>query len=82
MVRRAARDLGLDLARSYCVGDSAVDLQLAVATGTRGVLVLTGYGRRTAGALDGRTPVAHVATNFRAAAEWIIDDARQRPRRR
>jgi len=80
LVRRAARDLGLDLARSYCVGDALVDLGLAAATGTRAVLVLTGHGRRTARALDGRVRVAHVATNFRAAAEWIIDDARRRRR--
>lgn len=82
MVRRAARELDLDLARSYCVGDGPGDLALAAAVGSRAVLVLTGHGRRTADALDGHTPVAHVAANFRAAAEWIIDDARRAPRRR
>ncbi len=82
LVRRAARDLGLDLGRSYCVGDGAVDLGLAAATGTRGVLVLTGHGRATRRALDGRLPVAHVAANFRAAAKWIIDDAERSARRR
>ena len=84
LVRRAARDLDLDLARSYCVGDGAVDLGLAAATGMRGVLVLTGHGRATRRALDdGRLPAAHVAANFRAAAKWIIDDAeRSAPRRR
>jgi histidinol-phosphate phosphatase family protein len=82
LVERATRDLGLDLTRSYCVGDSATDLGLATATGTRAVLVLTGYGRRTLAALDPAAPPAHVAANFRGAAEWIIDDARRRPRRR
>ena len=82
MVERAARELGLDLARSYCVGDSASDLGLAAATGTRAVLVLTGHGRRTAAALDPHRTPAHVAVNFRAAAEWIIDDARHRSRQR
>lgn len=81
LVRRAARALGLDLARSYCVGDSTVDLGLAAAAGTCGVLVLTGYGRRTARALDGTVPVAHVAANFRAAAKWIISDAGRPPPR-
>jgi D-glycero-D-manno-heptose 1,7-bisphosphate phosphatase len=76
MVVRAARELGLDLARSYCVGDGAVDLGLAAATRTRAVLVRTGHGRATEAARDPRLPVAHVAANFRAAAEWIIDDAR------
>ena len=82
LVRRAVRELDLDLARSYCVGDSPVDLALALATGARGVLVLTGHGRRTAATLAPGTPVAHVAANFRAAAEWIIDDARRKPRPR
>jgi D-glycero-D-manno-heptose 1,7-bisphosphate phosphatase len=90
MVERAARDLGLDLRRSYCVGDSPADLGLAAATQLRAVLVRTGHGRRTEATLDdGRRP-DHVAANFRAAAEWIIDDARgapaqprrRRPRRR
>jgi histidinol-phosphate phosphatase family protein len=76
LARRAARDLGLDLARSYCVGDSDADLGLAAATGCRAVLVLTGHGRRTRAAYAGAPPAAHVAVNFRAAARWIIGDAR------
>jgi D-glycero-D-manno-heptose 1,7-bisphosphate phosphatase len=76
MVERAARELGLDLGRSYCIGDSAADLGLAAATRLRAVLVRTGYGRQTEAALDDALRPAHVAANFRAAAEWIIDDAR------
>jgi D-glycero-D-manno-heptose 1,7-bisphosphate phosphatase len=82
LVTRATRDLDLDLARSYVVGDSSVDLGLARAAHLPAVLVRTGYGRHTAATLDPRTAVAHVAANFRAAADWIIDDARSRPRRR
>lgn len=81
LVRRATRELGLDLGRSYCVGDGPADLGLAAATGTRGVLVLSGHGRRTARALAPDLRPAHVAVNFRAAAEWIIDDAQRRPPR-
>ncbi len=82
LVRRAARELGIDLARSYCIGDGAVDLGLAAAAGVRGVLVLTGHGRATRRALDASLPVVHVAANFRAAAKWIIDDAERSARRR
>jgi D-glycero-D-manno-heptose 1,7-bisphosphate phosphatase len=82
LVRRAARELALDLARSYCVGDGAVDLGLAAAVGARGVLVLTGHGRATRRSLDARLPVAYVAANFRAAAKWIIDDAERSARHR
>jgi D-glycero-D-manno-heptose 1,7-bisphosphate phosphatase len=82
MVRQAARDLALDLRRSYCVGDGAVDLGLAAAVRVPGVLVLTGHGRATRQALDPRLPVAHVARNFRAAAKWIIDDTVRSARHR
>jgi D-glycero-D-manno-heptose 1,7-bisphosphate phosphatase len=44
LVRRAAADLGIDLARSYVVGDRQGDLQLAWNVGARGVLVKSGYG--------------------------------------
>jgi len=75
LVQRAVREIGLDLRRSYCVGDGPADLALAMATGTRAVLVLTGHGRRTALAARAGVAPAHVASNFRAAANWIIDDA-------
>lgn len=45
MPRRAARDLGLDLRRSFVVGDQARDVELARAVGATGLLVLTGSGR-------------------------------------
>ncbi len=85
LVRRAVRELGLDLQASYVVGDSAADLGLAATVGARGVLVLTGHGRRTARALDPEGQglrADRIVTSFRTAAEWIIDDARQRFRRR
>jgi D-glycero-D-manno-heptose 1,7-bisphosphate phosphatase len=44
LLRRAAADLGIDLGRSYVVGDRFLDLELAWAVGGRGVLVRTGYG--------------------------------------
>jgi histidinol phosphatase-like enzyme len=34
MIVRAVRELGLDLARSYLIGDGAVDLELAATTRT------------------------------------------------
>ncbi len=45
MIRRAAREHGIDLARSYVIGDSRVDLEAGAAAGVPGVLVLSGYGR-------------------------------------
>jgi D-glycero-D-manno-heptose 1,7-bisphosphate phosphatase len=42
--QRAERDLGLDLRRSWFVGDRLSDLLPARALGGRGLLVLTGHG--------------------------------------
>ena len=44
MVEQAARDLGLDIDRSFVVGDKWLDVELATNAGARGILVRTGYG--------------------------------------
>ncbi len=44
MLRRAAVDLGLDLARSWMVGDKEIDLRAGRSAGCRAALVRTGYG--------------------------------------
>jgi D-glycero-D-manno-heptose 1,7-bisphosphate phosphatase len=45
LLTRAASDLGIDLARSWVVGDRQGDLQVAWAVGARAAMVKTGYGR-------------------------------------
>lgn len=44
MVRAAERDLGVDVSRSYMVGDKHSDITFAHSLGMKGVLVKTGYG--------------------------------------
>lgn len=44
MLEQAARDHGIDLSRSWMVGDKLVDVEAALAAGCRPVLVRTGYG--------------------------------------
>lgn len=44
MILDAARDLGLDPARSWMVGDKWIDVQLGERVGARGILVRTGWG--------------------------------------
>lgn len=45
LLARAAAERGLDLRRSFVVGDKEADLALARAAGATGLLVRTGYGR-------------------------------------
>lgn len=47
MIEQAARDLALDVGRSFVVGDKWLDVGLAVNAGARGILVRTGYGANT-----------------------------------
>lgn len=72
LIDRAARDLNLDPARSFVVGDKWGDVGLARAVGARAVLVRTGTGaiaeRRPR---DGLTADA-VVDNLAAAASWIL----------
>ncbi len=44
MLLRAARELNLDLSRSWLIGDALTDLQAGEAAGVRPLLVLTGRG--------------------------------------
>jgi len=58
MILRAARDLGIDLAASVMIGDSAKDVIAGKRAGCATVLVLTGGGRDALEALtrEGKTP--------------------------
>lgn len=48
LVERAARDLEIDLSRSWMIGDKPADIELARNAGMRSVLVMTGYGAASA----------------------------------
>jgi D-glycero-D-manno-heptose 1,7-bisphosphate phosphatase len=44
MAEQAARELGIDLTRSWVIGDKWLDVQLGHRIGGRGILVRTGWG--------------------------------------
>jgi D-glycero-D-manno-heptose 1,7-bisphosphate phosphatase len=76
LMEQAARDLDLDLRRSYLVGDRYTDIQTAANAGVKGILVLTGYGRGEYQYLRDAQPVqpVHVAPDLEAAVQWILAD--------
>lgn len=79
LAEQAAREHGLDLLRSYVVGDRRTDLEMARRIGAKGILVLTGYGRGEwewhgkGGALS----LDFLAEDLLAAARWILKDVSQ-----
>lgn len=78
MLLAAARDLGLDLERSYVVGDAERDLAAGAAVGARGILVATGKGKAEFERMTraGCAPVRFVP-DVLAAAEAIAAGAVQ-----
>ena len=68
-LRQAARCHGLDLDRSFVIGDHPHDVELARNAGATGVYVLAGHGLRHRGELRGDDVVTD---NIVAAADWIL----------
>ncbi|MBU0755532.1 MAG: HAD family hydrolase, partial [Planctomycetes bacterium] len=48
LLLKAAEAMGLDLSRSFMIGDKRSDLEAGLRAGCRSILVMTGYGPRTA----------------------------------
>lgn len=75
LLRRAAKDLDLDLERSFVVGDRWHDLAAGQAVGARGVLVRTGLGHKEEAApeaLRQGSGQAVIVDNLMDAAVWIL----------
>lgn len=69
MLLQAARELGIDLSRSWMIGDKLVDVQAGLAAGCRTILVRTGYGRQEASGAPADLPVCD---DLAAAVELIL----------
>ena len=67
MLRRAAEEHGLDLARSWMVGDKAIDVEAGHRAGCRACLVRTGYGE-----VEGAEAADLVAADLAEAVDRIL----------
>ena len=72
LVDRAARDLGIDPAKSFTVGDRWLDVAVARRVGARGILVRTGYGVSEESRPQDGLAADAVVDNLIAATSWIL----------
>jgi D-glycero-D-manno-heptose 1,7-bisphosphate phosphatase len=72
LLDRAARDLVIDLSRSFMVGDKWLDVGAARGAGARAILVRTGLGaaQEERGSADLTADV--IVDNLAAAVSWIL----------
>lgn len=80
MILNSAKDLNIDLSKSYFVGDSASDVQAGISAGVKTVLVKTGYGNAGISILQKVNIFpSFVAENLTEACKFIINDSRGVP---
>jgi len=72
LVDKAVAELGIDVARSFVVGDRWLDVALGRNAGARSVLVRTGYGAEEELAPPGDLSADVVVDDLGQAVEWIL----------
>jgi D-glycero-D-manno-heptose 1,7-bisphosphate phosphatase len=80
LLEQAAEDLGLDLKKSFMVGDRWSDLKCGAAVGASPVLVLTGYGRGDYTYIGPQQDIQPdmVAKDLNSAVDWIVQELTSR----
>jgi D-glycero-D-manno-heptose 1,7-bisphosphate phosphatase len=75
LVFRAAKDMQLDLSRSYFVGDAPGDIECGINAGLKTILVKTGYGQDSFYILKNENKIpTFVADDILQAAQYIYKD--------
>ncbi|MDD5382045.1 MAG: D-glycero-beta-D-manno-heptose 1,7-bisphosphate 7-phosphatase [Candidatus Margulisbacteria bacterium] len=70
LIKRAARDLKIDLARSYMVGDKATDIEAGKRAEIKTVFVMSGRGREEK--QNFKEKPDHITNNLLEAVDWIL----------
>jgi D-glycero-D-manno-heptose 1,7-bisphosphate phosphatase len=76
LLQQAARELDLDLTRSWMVGDWWRDVEAGVAAGTRTILIRTGRAPEHRPAPPAAPAVDAILDNLMEAVDWILRSSR------
>ncbi len=74
LLLKAAADLGIDLGRSYMIGDMPKDVEAGQRAGAKGILVRTGYGKAVDMEL---TRPDYIGPDILGAVKWLMADRRK-----
>jgi len=75
MLLDAAQEFGIDLSKSYMIGDSHIDIKCAINAGVKSILVKTGNGNAHLSLLIEEKKIPNfVAENFTEAVDFLIHD--------
>ena len=85
LLLRASKEMGIELARSYMVGDMSKDIEAAGKAGAKGILVQTGNGMNHLAPMKNGFAANHflavrpdyIARNILDAVTWIMKDREQ-----
>jgi D-glycero-D-manno-heptose 1,7-bisphosphate phosphatase len=72
LLRRAAADLGIDVTRSWMVGDWWRDVQAGIGAGTRTILIRSGRSDTHRPSPEDAAQPDAILNNLMEAADWIL----------
>jgi D-glycero-D-manno-heptose 1,7-bisphosphate phosphatase len=77
MLQQAAAEYGVDLTRSFVVGDRHSDVELAHHAGARSIMVRTGYGEGEIlwHAQEWEIMPDYIAADLATATDWIVEQS-------
>jgi D,D-heptose 1,7-bisphosphate phosphatase len=79
---KAAKNLNIDLSKSYMIGDKVEDILFGKNIKSKTILVLTGFGKESRAQLKNmKTKADYVAKNLLDAVNWILEKDQQRKRK-
>jgi D,D-heptose 1,7-bisphosphate phosphatase len=71
LIKRAHRELDIDLSQSFMIGDKSSDIEAGKRAGTKTVFVLSGRGKEEQKKLKGKPD--HIAQDLKQAVGWVLN---------